>query len=149
MEHIYLIAVALIAAASLAVSINSGRALKQALMELCLEFQQQIDALSAKVGALERNAIAQSADSVLALSGEIAPAAEDAGAPCGAQLPEKITAETLAKIADTITSLLGRKVRIRSVRVVEQENAIVNAWAQQGRVVIQASHNLAQRGHES
>ena len=75
MEHIYLIAVALIAAASLAVSINSGRALKQALMELCLEFQQQIDALSAKVGALERNAIAQSADSVLALSGEIAPAA--------------------------------------------------------------------------
>ena len=147
MEHIYLIAVALIAAASLAVSINSGRALKQALMELCLEFQQQIDALSAKVGALERNAIAQSADSVLALSGEIAPAA-DAGAPCGAQLPEKITAETLAKIADTITSLLGRKVRIRSVRVVEQENAIVNAWAQQGRVVIQASHNLAQRGHE-
>ncbi len=148
MEHIYLIAVALIAAASLAVSINSGRALKQALTELCLEFQQQIDALSAKVGALERNAIAQSADSVLALSREIAPAAEDAGAPCGAQLPEKITSETLAKIADTITSLLGRKVRIRSVRVVEQENAIVNAWAQQGRVVIQASHNLAQRGHE-
>jgi hypothetical protein len=63
-------------------------------------------------------------------------------------MPEEITAETLAKIADTVAALLGRRVRIRSVRIVEQEDAIVNPWAQQGRVVIHASHNFAQRARE-
>jgi len=148
MAYNYSIIVALVAAGLLAVSISLLRILKRTLTTLHLEFQQQNDALSAKVGTLECNAIAQSAASVLTLSGKVASQAADAAEPC-AQVPEEITAETWAKIADTVTALLGKKVRIRSVRIVQQQNAIVNPWAQQGRIVIQASHNLAQRGRES
>ena len=149
MAYNYSIIVALIAAGLLAVSISLLRILKRTLTTLHLEFQQQIDALSAKVGTLERNPIAQSAASVLTLSGKVASQAADAAEPCAAQVPEEISVETLVKIADTVTALLGKKVRIRSVRIVQQQNAIVNPWAQQGRIVIQASHNLAQRGRES
>lgn len=153
MAYNYSIIVAWIAAGLLAVSISLLRILKRTLTDLHLEFQQQIDALSAKVGTLERNPIAQSAASVLTLSGKVPSQAADAAEPCAAQVPEEITAEitaeTLVKIADTVTALLGKKVRIRSVRIVQQQNAIVNPWAQQGRIVIQASHNLAQRGRES
>ncbi|HSY65447.1 MAG TPA: hypothetical protein VK829_12675 [Terriglobales bacterium] len=149
MAYNYSIIVALIAAGLLAVSISLLRILKRTLTDLHLEFQQQIDALSAKVGILERNPIAQSAASVSTLSGKVASQAADEAEPCAAQVPEEITAETLVKIADTVTALLGKKVRIRSVRIVQQQNVIVNPWAQQGRIVIQASHNLAQRGRES
>jgi type II secretory pathway pseudopilin PulG len=141
MAYIYLIIVALIAAGSLAVAINSRRILKQTLKDLRLELQQQIDALSAKVGAVERPWV-QSDGSVLTRAGT------DEVEPGAFQMPEEITAETLAKIADTVAALLGRRVRIRSVRIVEQEDAIVNPWAQQGRVVIHASHNFAQRARE-
>jgi hypothetical protein len=149
MAYNYSIIVALIAAGLLAVSISLLRILKRTLTDLHLEFQQQIDALSAKVGTLERNPIAQSVASVLTPSGKVASQGADASEPCEAQVPEEITAETLVKIADTVTALLGKKVRIRSVRIVQQQNAIVNPWAQQGRIVIQASHNLAQRGRET
>jgi hypothetical protein len=147
MEHIYLIIVALIAAASLAVSMHSRRALKQTLTELRLEFQQQIDALSAKVGALNHSAgVQHAATSALVPSEKLIPGA--AGVQATAQVCEEITAETLGKIAETITALIGMKVHIRSIRILEQQTEIGNSWAQQGRVVIQASHNLPQRGHE-
>ncbi len=53
MAYNYSIIVVLIAAGLLAVSIGLLRILKRTLTDLHLEFQQQIDALSAKVGTLE------------------------------------------------------------------------------------------------
>jgi len=147
MAYFYLIIVALIAAASLAVSMHSRRKLKQKLTDLRLEFQQQIDALSAKVGALNHSAgVQQAATSALVPSERLMFGAAGAQAP--AKVCEEITAETLGKIAETITALVGRKIHIRSVRILEQQTEIHSSWAQQGRVVIQASHNFAQRGHE-
>jgi hypothetical protein len=147
MEDIYLITVGLTAAASLAVSLHLRRALKRMLAELRLEFQQQIDALSAKVAALDRAAGAQhAAGSASAPSEKLIPGG--AGVQATAQVCEEITAETLGKIAETITALIGRKIHIHSVRILEQQTEIQSSWAQQGRVVIQASHNLAQREHE-
>jgi hypothetical protein len=56
---------------------------------------------------------------------------------------EEITAEVLAIIAAAVAQFVGAGARIRSTRMVPVPEG--NAWAQQGRVIIQASHNLAMR----
>ncbi len=60
---------------------------------------------------------------------------------------EEVNAEMLVIIAAAITAYLGKKVRIRSAQLLQTPFELFNPWAQQGRVVIQASHNLTQRGH--
>jgi outer membrane biosynthesis protein TonB len=56
---------------------------------------------------------------------------------------EEITAEVLAVIAAAVAQFVGAGARIRSTRMLPIPEG--NAWAQQGRVIIQASHNLAMR----
>jgi hypothetical protein len=51
---------------------------------------------------------------------------------------EPVPAETLALIAAAVTAFLGKKVKIRSARLIPT----VNQWGQAGRITIQASHNL-------
>jgi hypothetical protein len=51
---------------------------------------------------------------------------------------EEVPAETLALIAVAVTAYLGKKVKIRSARSLQT----VNPWAQAGRAIVQASHNL-------
>ncbi|HYE23693.1 MAG TPA: hypothetical protein VEG32_00710 [Clostridia bacterium] len=57
------------------------------------------------------------------------------------QEKEEVSAETIALIAASVTAYLGKKVRVRSARRVFP--AGTNSWAQQGRVFVQASHNLS------
>ena len=57
--------------------------------------------------------------------------------------PATITPETLAVIAASVAAFLGKKVRIRSARVLETPYA-VERWARQGRLIVQTSHNLGQ-----
>ena len=59
---------------------------------------------------------------------------------------EEIAPEMLLVIAAAVTAYLGKAVRIRSARMLYSHESF-NAWSQQGRAVIQASHNLAQRGY--
>jgi hypothetical protein len=56
---------------------------------------------------------------------------------------EEITPEILAVIAAAVAQFVGAGARIRSTRMLAVPEG--NAWAQQGRVIIQASHNLAMR----
>jgi hypothetical protein len=58
----------------------------------------------------------------------------------------EISPETMAVLAAAVTAFLGKKVRILSARLLESPNEVVNAWSQQGRVFVQASHNLRARG---
>lgn len=51
---------------------------------------------------------------------------------------ERISPQVLAVIAAAVAHFMGKQVRIRSARVIPG-----NPWAQQGRVFIQASHNLS------
>jgi hypothetical protein len=51
---------------------------------------------------------------------------------------EEVSAETLAMIAVAVTAYLGKKVKIRSAHLIP----MVNPWAQAGRAIVQASHNL-------
>jgi methylmalonyl-CoA carboxyltransferase large subunit len=59
---------------------------------------------------------------------------------------EAVTPEILVVIAAAVTAFLGKKVRIRSAKVLQSPYEIVNPWSQQGRVFVQASHNLRSRG---
>jgi hypothetical protein len=71
----------------------------------------------------------------------IATPKETAGQPTPAQTkPEIVAALTAAA-----TAFLGKKARVRSAQLLpgEQENA--GAWAQQGRVIVQTSHNMRPR----
>jgi hypothetical protein len=57
----------------------------------------------------------------------------------------EVAPETLSVIAAAVTEFLGKKVRVRSARVLMTPDA-VDRWARQGRVMEQTSHNLTQRG---
>ena len=59
---------------------------------------------------------------------------------------EEVDPETLLVIAAAVTAFLGKKVRIRSAKMLYSHESF-NAWSQQGRAVVQASHNVAQRVH--
>ena len=85
------------------------------------ELQQQIAELSRRLAAMEH------------------PAAPAAPAPAP-QTPAGITEEELLAISAAIGAFLGVRAHIRQIRLVSS-----NAWAQQGRVYIQASHRLETR----
>ncbi len=71
-------------------------------------------------------------------------------APAEARQPqasqEEVSSDTLLIIAAAVTAFLGKKVRIRSARQLQSPYEIINPWAQQGRVVVQASHLLRRVG---
>ena len=104
------------------------------------ELQDQIAALAQSVRSLETQ-LAEQAKTISALNAHLAtphgvPAAEAKAADTG------ISPELLLVIAAAVTSFLGKKVRIRSARLMQSPPEAISAWAQQGRVFVQASHNL-------
>jgi len=121
----YLLTTAIIIAACLAVFVGLRRTLKRTSAELRLEFQRQVDSI-----------LEQEVDT---------PAAPAATSTAEAQAADEITPETLATIAETVAALLGRKVQIRSVKILPVPDAIANPWAQRGRAIVQASHDFSQR----
>jgi hypothetical protein len=64
-------------------------------------------------------------------------------APKPEPVKEEITAEILAIISAAVAQFVGAGARIRSTKMLAVPEG--NAWAQQGRVIIQASHNLGMR----
>ena len=58
-----------------------------------------------------------------------------------------LTAEVMAVIQEAAAIYLGRKVRIVSVKVHSHGGDGHSSWAEEGRAVLQTSHNLVQRGH--
>jgi methylmalonyl-CoA carboxyltransferase large subunit len=53
---------------------------------------------------------------------------------------EELTPEIIMVLSAAVAAFLGKRARIRSARLVR--SAPSSAWAQQGRVFVQASHNL-------
>lgn len=60
------------------------------------------------------------------------------------QFTKEIKPEILAVIAAAVAAFLGREWSIRSVKVVEEPSTVA-AWARQGRVMVQKSHNITQK----
>jgi hypothetical protein len=58
-----------------------------------------------------------------------------------------ITPEIIAVIAEAATAFVGKHVRILSVKILSQSSQDSRSWADKGRDIVHASHNLVQRGH--
>lgn len=54
--------------------------------------------------------------------------------------PTQVTPEEIVIIAAAVTAYLGKRVRVRGARRLPQAGS--SPWSQQGRVFVQASHNL-------
>ena len=106
------------------------------LLALIAELRDQIKSLSVRLDTLEHPAAAAPSAVVEELADAPAPApAPAAAAPLPA--PEPLSEETVLLIAAAIAAFLGKRARIRQIRLVGS-----TPWAQQGRVSIQASHHL-------
>ena len=95
----------------------------------------RIAELEERIGRLEAARDAAVSDLVSAR-----PPLDDArGGPEPAEGPrEEITEEMMLVIAATVAAFLGERAHVRQVRLVSSE-----AWAQQGRVSVMASHRWA------
>jgi hypothetical protein len=105
---------------------------------------QQLSELQAQLRAIEASFNRRLSALESKLASTSAPAPAEAPAP-QAPVAEHVSPEILAVIAVAVTTFLGKKVRIHSAHPIMGPGA--NYWAQQGRVFIQASHNLVQTSH--
>src|SRR5262249_29699476 len=100
------------------------------------DWAQVVDAL----GAIRRE-LAQLGERVAALeaAARVKPAAAALAVPPKAE-PEGLSEELVLVLSAAIAGFLGKKPQIRQIRLLGTA-----AWAQQGRVLIQASHALPMR----
>ena len=126
--------------------------LKQARDDAREQLELRLDGLTGAIAELEAR-IAALSPPAATRSGAVttsttAPVRSDAATANGAvsqsgtKPEEDIPAEILVVISAAVTSFLGKKVRIRSAKMLQSPYEIVNPWAQQGRVIVQASHDL-------
>lgn len=105
--------------------------------------REELDALRAHLSALtdkfaELEGAEVAAPSAPAAAEPVAAAAAPvAPAPAPAPEPEEISEEILMALSAAVAAYLGKRAHIRTVRLLSS-----TAWAQQGRVNIQASHRL-------
>jgi len=135
----WLIFAALLIAGWAIIGMVAQRRLHRALNDLRNEMETRINALSVLVRATPE-AASENVVLMPAASVDREPASR-------AEVVAEVTSQTVLIIAAAVTTFLGKKVRIRSAKLLQTPYEIINPWAQQGRVVIQASHNLTQRGH--
>lgn len=74
---------------------------------------------------------------------EAKPTALPAPAAPKPQTVEGISEEIMLVIAAAVAAFVGKSARVRSARYLHEGQS---PWAQQGRVFVQASHNLVHRG---
>ncbi|HEY3442286.1 MAG TPA: hypothetical protein VGK29_16110 [Paludibaculum sp.] len=103
--------------------------------------REELDALRAHLSALtdkfaELEGAEITAPAAPAPAEPVAAAAEPV-APAPAPEPEEISEEILMALSAAVAAYLGKRAHIRTVRLLSS-----TAWAQQGRVNIQASHRL-------
>jgi methylmalonyl-CoA carboxyltransferase large subunit len=127
----------------------STKDLIQALSERQLAMERQLSELAVTLKALQARVAELSQPAVLQPAS--APAVEAKAAPAAAkealhQETGEVTSEMLVVIAAAVTAFLGKKVRIRSAKMLQSPYEVVNPWSQQGRVYVQASHILRSRG---
>jgi len=136
--------------------VSMQRKLRRIVVELQQSSRQQLDALAQtlkavedRVAELKRPAAVPRVVAPVAVPAAKAqaalPTSEKAAAPQKQETQEEVTPEMLVVIAAAVTAFLGKKVRIRSAKMLQSPYEIVNPWSQQGRVFVQASHNLRSR----
>ncbi len=107
------------------------------------DLKKLIQALSERQQATE-NQLSELAGAIKALEGCLSTpvaAAKEAASRDG-----EVTPETLVVIAAAVTAFLGKKVRIRSAKLLRAQQQVANLWSQQGRMLIHASHHPRLKG---
>jgi len=151
-----MIVAVLVALGCVVTYVSMQRKLRRIVVELQQSSRQQLDALAQtlkavedRVAELKRPAAAPPVVAPVAVPAAKAqtalPTSEKAAAPQKQETQEEVTPEMLVVIAAAVTAFLGKKVRIRSAKMLQSPYEIVNPWSQQGRVFVQASHNLRSR----
>lgn len=152
-----LAAMAVLGAAGFAVSyIALQRRLQRALAAQQQATERQLSALAKTLRDLEHKLAELNQISDLQASAasefEMESAAEvaEAAAPVAEEQEEEleeeeVPAEMMPVLAAAAAELLGKKVRILSARKLEAPRQGLSPWSQQGRVFVQASHNLRAR----
>jgi methylmalonyl-CoA carboxyltransferase large subunit len=107
------------------------------ISSILAEIQTQLASLSDRIGRLEQAAPAASpAAAPVAETAAKKENSAQAAPPPPPPAPE-ISQEEILAISAALAAYLGVRVRIRQIRLISSP-----AWAQQGRVSIQASHRL-------
>ena len=153
-----LVIVAVLVAAGCAITYFAlqGRQ-RQLISDLQRKSQRQFEELTAAIKALESRVAALSQpllvrpgdvrpEAVPVAKTEVLPPAAKQAVQPQPKKAEEVTPEILVVIAAAVTAFLGKRVRIRSAKMLQSPYEIVNPWSQQGRVFVQASHNLRSRG---
>jgi methylmalonyl-CoA carboxyltransferase large subunit len=122
--------------------------LRQAVSEQQQATEGQLSELADTIKALEARLTESS--SPAALLPAPTPVVEVVAAPSAAKeaiyREEEVTPEILVVIAAAVTAFMGKKVRIRSAKMLRAASEAANPWSQQGRVSVHTSHNLRLRG---
>ena len=118
--------------------------LVQSLSERQLAAERQLSELSSAFKALEARVaeLSRSAASLPAAAQKSAMEAATSAAGAVQPIKEEVTPELLVMLAAAATAYLGKNVRIRTAKMLQPPYKVINSWAQQGRVFVQASHNL-------
>ena len=142
--------VAALAVIACCAGLLSLRSKTERFAELQQTSEQQIRQLTSAVRRLEARlaelakAPASPAPKALTVAAPVA-SPVTTPAPSAKEKREEITPELLVLMASAVTVFLGKTVRIRSAKRLQSPYEIVNPWSQQGRVFVQASHNLRSR----
>ena len=103
-------------------------------------------ALESSVADLSRTpepAAAVASEFTMAAAAEVAPEPAPAFAEQAiGRSDEEVKPEMMLVIAAAVTEFLGKKVRILSAKQLQSPRQALSPWSQQGRVFVQASHNL-------
>ena len=115
----------------------------QAVSERQLAMERQLGELAGTVKALQARVaeLSQPAASAPVVDVKTAAAKVTAHRETG-----EVTPEMLVVIAAAVTAFLGKKVRIRSAKMLQSPYEVVNLWSQQGRALVHASHHPRIRG---
>ena len=102
------------------------------------QLQAQMAEMSYRIQSLEKeNAGVHGPNGTAAVAAHLAAAPPVLSEPRSEPAPAAITEEELLAVSAAIGAYLGVRAHIRQIRLVG-----TSAWAQQGRVSIQASHRL-------
>jgi hypothetical protein len=126
-------ATALTASGCAAIYAGLSRALRCAVGQQQLDTDRQLGALGAKINALEMQVAELAASQIGPVqAAELSECANMSGQP---------EPKTIAIIAAAATTFLGKKAHIRAAKSFSPMQESAGAWAQQGRVIVQTSHN--------
>jgi outer membrane murein-binding lipoprotein Lpp len=136
---------ALVGAGCVAIYAGVARMMRRAIQERQLETQQQLNALATTVRTLQARVV-ELGEMQTTAAQERAFSSPPATQNEGGELQAAEKPEVLAAITAAATAFLGKRARIRSVQSLPAAQEGAAAWAQQGRVFVQTSHNPRSRG---